>query len=132
MPQKYTKETLAFAKVLRTDATPAERALWHILRAGKLGTRFRRQQPIGPFIADIYCASASLIVELDSIGHNGERDAERSAWLAERGYKVMRFTNAAVLERPIEVYLALMAALHDPHPGASRHPSPLKGEGKKD
>ncbi len=127
---RYSKDNLAFAKLLRQDSMPAERALWDIVRAGKLGARFRRQQPIGPFVADFYCAAAGLVVELDGKGHDAESDARRSDWLVAQGYCMMRFTNGLVLNNPHDVYLALTAALHPPHPGAARHPSPSGGEGK--
>ncbi len=121
------------ARALRADATPAERALWDMVRGGKLGVRFRRQQPVGPFIVDFYCAEAGLVVELDGKGHAEQAgyDERRTQWLAARGLTVLRFRNEEVLDRPQDVYRAVMAALQThPHPGASRHPSPSRGEGK--
>ncbi|UAJ11812.1 endonuclease domain-containing protein [Glacieibacterium megasporae] len=114
------------ARVLRADATPAERDLWTILRGGKLGARFRRQQPIGPFIVDFYCAAAGLVVELDGAGHaeRAEYDERRTAWLAGRGLTVLRFANAEVIDRPQAVFVKIMTALRSlplsthPHPGA--------------
>ncbi len=128
---QYQKQTLTNAKVLRADATPAERALWDIVRAGKLGARFRRQQPIGPFIADFYCAAAALVIELDGKGHADTLayDARRTAWLENAGYRVLRFANADVLDQPSNVYRKIMTLLQTPHPGAARHPSPSRGEG---
>jgi very-short-patch-repair endonuclease len=74
------------------------------------GRRFRRQQPIGPYIVDFFCPSAKLIVELDGDQHGADshafRDSLRTCWLEERGYRVLRVSNAefwmkkaAVLER---------------------------------
>ena len=75
-----------FARQLRNDSTPAEKRLWHFLRAGKLGVKFRRQAAIGAYIVDFVCFSHRLIVELDGPqhveGNAKDRDACRTAWLA--------------------------------------------------
>ena len=63
--QKVTKEKLERAKELRREMTPAEKILWHELRANKLGVHFRRQQVIQGFIVDFYCHKAQLVVEVD-------------------------------------------------------------------
>jgi very-short-patch-repair endonuclease len=137
MPQKPDYDAAKLvprARVLRADATPAERALWDMVRGGKMGVRFRRQQPVGPYIVDFYCAEAGLVVELDGRGHADQVDYDqrRDAWLAGKGLTVLRFRNEEVLQRPHDVYRAIMTALRaHPHPGASRHPSPSRGEGKK-
>jgi very-short-patch-repair endonuclease len=85
------------ARQLRLNATEAERKLWSCLRDKRLlGLRFRRQQPIGPYIADFYCAAAKLIVELDGSQHanaQAQYDLSRTTWLEARGYKVLRFWN---------------------------------------
>lgn len=83
------------AKAFRRDMTPPEARLWNALRAGRLhGYKFRRQHPIGPYILDFYCAEAKLAVEVDGAVHDlPERvahDRRRTAWLAERGVKVIR------------------------------------------
>ncbi len=88
------------ARALRRDQTPAEALLWAELRAKRLGGhRFRRQDPIGPFIADFVCEAAKLIVELDGSQHgeNADYDARRTSWLEGRGYRVLRFANVEVL-----------------------------------
>lgn len=82
--------------------TPAESALWFELRRVKLdGTHFRRQSPIGPFIVDFACRAAKLVVEIDGNAHDSlearEKDVQRDEWFAERGFQVLRFTNAEVL-----------------------------------
>ncbi|MFL5239582.1 MAG: endonuclease domain-containing protein, partial [Rhizomicrobium sp.] len=62
------------ARQLRLNATDAERKLWYCLRDKRvLGLRFRRQQPIGPYIADFYCSAAKLVVELDGSQHADTR-----------------------------------------------------------
>ncbi|MBL8128614.1 MAG: endonuclease domain-containing protein [Chloroflexia bacterium] len=88
------------ARELRTSETHAEAVLWEALRGRKLnGLKFRRQHPIGPFVADFCCAKRRLIVELDGDIHatQQERDAEREALLHQAGYSVIRFANEQVL-----------------------------------
>jgi very-short-patch-repair endonuclease len=93
----------AFARSLRANPTEAERKLWAHLRAGRLGNlRFRRQQPIGPYIVDFFCPSAQLVVELDGGQHGMDAavayDDVRSRFLESRGYQVLRFWNGEVLK----------------------------------
>jgi very-short-patch-repair endonuclease len=82
--------------------TDAERKLWYALRARRFaGFGFRRQAPIGPYVADFVCHGARLIVEVDGGQHaaatRSEKDEIRSRWLAARGYGVIRFWNNDVL-----------------------------------
>ena len=114
------------ALVLRADATRAEKELWAILRGDKLGARFRRQQPVGPFIVDFYCAAAGLVIELDGAGHADEAayDARRTAWLGKHGLTVMRFANAEVLTRPAEVFVAILTDVHTLTPALRATPFP--------
>jgi very-short-patch-repair endonuclease len=105
-----------------------------MLRSSRLaGHRFRRQQIIFPYIVDFTCLPAKLIVEADGSQHADDRqDARRDAWLAGRGFRVLRFWNNDVLGRPEHVAEAIYAALNDPHPPTAARwapPSPLKGEG---
>ncbi len=88
------------ARQLRRDSTQAERRLWYRLRGGQLGVRFRRQVPVGPFIADFACVPARLVVELDGGQHveQAEADARRTRSLEAQGYRVLRFWNHEVLE----------------------------------
>jgi very-short-patch-repair endonuclease len=79
--------------------TPAERRVWERLRANRLdGLRFRRQQVIDGFIADFYCHSTALVVEIDGSVHEGREayDAGRDQIFRQRGFLVLRFTNAEV------------------------------------
>src|SRR5215218_2442113 len=93
-PSLYTN-----ARSLRQEMTPAEQILWKLLRNRRLtGFKFRRQQPIGPYIADFFCAAAGLIVELDGESHLGrtEADAARQTAPEAMGYRVLRFHNGEV------------------------------------
>jgi len=86
--------TLHRARTLRANQTESEARLWGELRGRKLqGWKWRRQAPIGPFIADFFCPAARLVVELDG-GHHLDRadyDARRTRFLEQRGLQVMRF-----------------------------------------
>ena len=88
------------AQALRSNPTDAEKALWRHLRRCQLdGYRFRRQQPIGPFVADFFCPEARLVVEVDGGQHaaQADEDDKRTAWLESRGYRVVRYWNNEVL-----------------------------------
>jgi very-short-patch-repair endonuclease len=92
------------ARELRNNSTRSERWLWQILRRLKAeGLRFRRQQPIGPYIVDFCCPSTKLIVELDGSQHHQPEvatyDEARTRWLEERGYTVLRFANVDVIRQ---------------------------------
>ena len=106
----------ARAQELRREQTPAERALWNLLRDRELALpRFRRQHPIGIFIADFCCHERRLIVELDGAIHEAPSqrawDENRDAYLRQRGYRVLRFSNEAVLEEPDAVLRQIHEAL---------------------
>jgi len=99
---KNNVEQTAFARELRQKQTKAERLLWRKLRSKQLqGVKFRRQQPIGPYIVDLASFERKLVIEIDGGQHNKEavrgRDEERVVWLKERGYRVLRFWNNEVL-----------------------------------
>ena len=90
-------------KQLRNSLTIAEAVLWKNLKDGQLaGKKFRRQESIGPYIADFYCPENRVIVELDGSGHyqvgGAEYDARRTKYLKERGLRVIRFENKVVLD----------------------------------
>ena len=92
------------ARGLRKNPTDAERALWKHLRLRQLeGHRFRRQQPLGPYIVDFVCFEKKVIIEVDG-GQHAEQvvsDAERTACLEAQGFRLLRFWNHDVL-RDIE------------------------------
>jgi very-short-patch-repair endonuclease len=87
------------ARRLRSNATDAERHLWRFLRLRHVdGFRFRRQVPVGQYIADFACIEAKLIVEVDGGQHqDNPRDVARDAKLKGNGFKVLRFWNNQVL-----------------------------------
>ena len=90
------------ARQLRRSQTDAEKALWARLRNKQLeDVKFRRQQPLGRYIVDFLSFERKIIVEVDGGQHNereaSERDQQRTAWLKERGYRVLRFWSNEVL-----------------------------------
>jgi len=90
--------------------------MWHALRAHRLnGASFRRQTPIGPYVADFVCHAMNLVVEIDGGQHfeaeHTKRDARRNAYLASKGFRVLRFNNLDVLTNKQGVLETIMAAL---------------------
>jgi very-short-patch-repair endonuclease len=95
--------------------TDAELRLWFRVRAGKLGVRFRRQEPIGRYIVDFVCRSRRLIVEVDGSQHlESAQDRQRDTWLRAQGYEVLRFWNSDVLLHTDNVIETIVAALTPP------------------
>ena len=117
------------AKRMRREPTPAELKFWYQVRDRRLeGFKFRRQVPIGRFIADFICIEHRLIIEIDGGQHAGsEKDARRDAHMASSGYRILRFWNADVLTNMDGVIDTVLAALAvPPHPALS----PDGGEGE--
>ena len=88
------------ARSLRQNQTDVEHLLWQKLRNRQLvNVKFRRQFPIDPFIVDFACLELKLIIELDGSQHfdQAHYDNERSLYLAQRGFKVIRFWNNEVI-----------------------------------
>ena len=107
----------AAAKRLRDNTTPHERILWRALKElPAVGTHFRRQAPIGPYIVDFFCPAAHLIIELDGGHHNDDetakRDRDRQLWLEQEGYRVIRFWNSEINGDLTAVLERIYAELH--------------------
>jgi very-short-patch-repair endonuclease len=102
--------------------TYMERRVWSALRNRQLdGHKFRRQATIGPFVVDFLCVEAALIIELDGGQHNEAVDESRTAFLRERGYRLIRFWNNEVNESFDGVLQTIAAKLSEqvqegPHP----------------
>ena len=81
------------ARFLRHAMTDSERRLWSRLRSEQLGVKFRRQHPVGNYIADFACLAPKLIVELDGSQHADEQqyDERRDAFFKSEGFAVLRF-----------------------------------------
>ena len=113
--------TLGFARQMRSEPTLAEDRLWYHLRRRQMGVRFRRQEPIGPFIADFACLKARLIVEVDGDTHTDPaRDRRRDRWFLDHGWFVLRFWDDYVLDQTddalnlIDLAVRDRDAVHDP------------------
>ncbi len=111
MPDR--RELRERARGVRREATPAERRLWGMLRGGQLGgLKFRRQVPLGDYIADFACFYPKVIVECDGGQHaDSAYDAARDAWFAAQGFMVLRYWNADVLAHPVEIAEAILRAV---------------------
>ena len=124
-------QTRQNARHLRHEMTRQERLLWSRLREVNrmLGTHFRRQAPIGPYIADFADLGRRLMIEVDGSGHGGERDARRDAWFVAQGFRVVRFWNPEVdenLEGVMQMILDAVGVDGPPPPSP-----PHEGEGRR-
>ena len=101
------------ARELRSRMTDAERKLWFALRDRRFaGFKFRRQVPIGPFIADFVCFEARLVIEVDGGQHaDSIQDQRRDRWFAANKFRVMRFWNNEVRSNLEGVMILLAEAL---------------------
>lgn len=109
--RRGSQQQRAWSKQLRRDFTGPERGLWHLLRGRQLaGMKFRRQQVIGPYIVDFYCAQVHLVIEVDGESHvgRGNSDAARDSYLESHGLRVLRITNDDVLREPEAVMRAIL------------------------
>ena len=98
-PNRTPSESSSRARSLRQNQTKSEGLLWSILRAKQLcGLKFRRQHPIGPFVADFVCVAKKLVVEVDGgyHDHTANKDRSREAYLRNQGWEVIRFTDEEV------------------------------------
>jgi very-short-patch-repair endonuclease len=113
-PNRSNPKTLHQAGELRKELMPAERKLWANLRGNQLnGIYFRRQHAIGKYVVDFCAPREKLIIELDGSQHldQEEYDQERTKYLEEQGYKVIRFWNNQVLNDMDGVIRAIIFAM---------------------
>lgn len=115
-----------YARDMRKNPTEAEKVAWSVLCDEQTGYKFRRQHIIGDYIVDFVCLEKMLIVEIDGEYHNDWEqqvdDASRTEWLAIKGFRVIRYTNAQVIASPDMFEREVKAAL------ALQNPLPI-GEG---
>ena len=118
------------ARVHRKNPTPSESLLWEAIRGGRIeGRKFRRQQPIGPFIVDFYCPEERLVVEVDGPVHDRQQreDAGRQEAIEMLGLHFVRITHDEVITDLPSAVARIRAAIRSSSP--LPHPSPLVGEG---
>jgi len=112
----------SLARHMRAAPTMAEAKLWELLRGRRFeGLKFRRQAPIGRYVADFVCYRHRLIIEADGPFHDD--DTERDAWLSGQGFRILRFPNDMIVGDKGAVLGAIQRAIE------VRNPSPLAGEG---
>jgi very-short-patch-repair endonuclease len=117
----------ARSRQLRREAPVPERILWSLLRNRNLGGfKFRRQQPIGPYVADFFCENARLVVELDGRSHDNQEsyDLQRDAYLRGRGIELIRIQNDDLLSNRIAVAEMILAMAEQTAKEPSPQPSP--------
>jgi very-short-patch-repair endonuclease len=130
-----TRTKTTRARRLRREMTDAEKKLWWRLRNDQLGVSFRRQHPVGPFVVDFIAPAHGLVIELDGGQHGTDAglvsDARRTAFLAGRGLRVMRFWNSEINSNLEGVLETIWNALQSREAGAATPtPSlPLAGGG---
>ena len=133
MPQfRVTKLQRARARELRRTLTDAERKLWHLLRSRQLShVKFRRQVPLGPWIADFVRYEHKIVVEADGGQHvDSERDKARDLDLAQRGFRVLRIWNNDILTNANGVLERILEAIETPPSPGSELRSSLKKAAK--
>ncbi len=122
--------------MLRREETPAEQRLWAAVRNRQVaGLKFRRQHPYAQFVLDFFCAERLLAIELDGgvhdVAQRAGHDAARAEFLAQRGVRILRFTNDEIERHLPDVLKRIIAAaLTPPSP-----PAPLPsddGRGEQD
>ena len=104
-----------FAKENRTKMTESESVLWEALRRLHCGYHFRRQHPIGDYIADFICLKKKLVVEVDGGFHNNpmqqQNDQMRTDYLERKGYTVIHFKNEEISDDLHEVIMRIKEQL---------------------
>ena len=95
MADELSERLRGFARAMRKDPTKAENMLWQMLRGRKLERmKFKRQEPMGPYIADFVCHERKLIIEADGGQHSeSASDLERDRYFEAKGYRILRFWN---------------------------------------
>jgi BirA family biotin operon repressor/biotin-[acetyl-CoA-carboxylase] ligase len=131
MQHQSTSKAQRNARILRRGMTDSERKLWFSLRSEQLGVKFRRQHPLGNYVADFACLAPKLIVELDGSQHMEQvaYDERRDCFFREHGFAVLRFPTDTPLTNLEGVCTAILEKLKE-LAGACPHPSlPPEGEG---
>lgn len=104
-----------FAKRNRKEMTESETVLWETLRNLNCGYHFRRQHPIGDYIADFICLKRKLVIEVDGGYHNEpiqqQDDQVRTEFMERKGYTVIRFKNEEISNNLQEVIMRIKEQL---------------------
>ena len=131
--ESLRRKMVELARQFRREPTKSEELLWQALRGKKLGgLKFRRQQPIGPFVVDFYNSEYRLVIEVDGPIHDRQKhaDQERQAMLELLGLNVLRI-KAELVEKDMNTALEIIRAkIRELNSLSADSPSPIWGEGK--
>jgi very-short-patch-repair endonuclease len=120
------------ARKLRREMSLPEVLVWQQLKNAKQGFSFRKQHPIGPYVADFYYAGSKLVVEIGGQAHSHgdrpEKDILRDKWMIENGYFMLRFSAQDVLNNMEDVIQSIVAYAASPLHHSSNGPHPRAGE----
>ncbi len=133
MQNQATPKARVNARALRRSMTDSERKLWSGLRGEQLGFKFRRQHPLGNYIADFVCLAPELVVELDGSQHadNPVYDLARDAFFKSQGFAVLRFPSNAPFQNPDGVLSAILYQLKGLAGMAPIPAFPQRGKGQE-
>jgi very-short-patch-repair endonuclease len=116
-PMRATGQAMKIARQQRRAMSPPEVKLWALLRRFPCGIKFRRQHPIGPYVADFYCPAVKLVIEVDGLVHDfagpAEHDDRRNAYMRELGLEVVRIPASDVFRDASGVANSLLALCAD-------------------
>ncbi len=132
VPTDVRRKMIEIAREFRKEPTLGEKILWQALRGKKLdGLKFRRQQPIGYFVVDFYTSTYRLIVEVDGVVHESQREADmaRQEILEALGFAVLRI-RAETVEKNLPMALSSIRESIRSISPLRTHSSPLMGEGQ--
>jgi len=119
-----TEKSLENARQLRSSMTDAEKLFWSRVRNRQFeNLKFKRQQPVPPYIVDFFCEERRLVIEIDGGQHSKDADAKRDVFLSARGLTVLHYWNNDVLKN-IESVLSDIKNHLSPEKGPSPKPSP--------
>jgi very-short-patch-repair endonuclease len=123
--RKPEHKSRPLAKRLRKRMTNAEIILWSRLRGNERDHLFRRQHPIGPYVADFACVRKRIVIEVGGATHSGSRelahDRQRNKFMKSRGWRVMRVLNTDIFHH-IDAVLSAIFAIHPLSAAASAAP----------
>lgn len=129
MQNQASTKARANARKLRSTMTDGERLLWSKLRSEQLGVKFRRQHPLGHYVADFACLAPRVVVELDGSQHADQQayDLARDAFFKSKGFAVLRFPANAPFTELEGVLQAILTQVQAATPLAPSQPSPNWG-----
>jgi very-short-patch-repair endonuclease len=117
---RHTSAADCFARANRASLTPAEARMWSFLKGSQPGVRFRRQVPVGRWIADFASFQIRLVIEVDDTSHQWRDECERTGYFESVGFRILRFTNREVafdfdqVHRTIDRWVAALRRGRDP------------------